>query len=156
VWKERVPYRPFEYHFLDDDYNALYKVEARTAQIFTVFSITAVVLACLGLFALAAYHAAQRAREIGIRKVLGASVLSITGLLSKEFFRLVALACLIAFPLAWWASHQWLQNFAYRINLQWWVFPIAAAIAIVIALATVSVQAIKAGLANPASTLRKE
>ena len=156
VWKERVPYRPFEYHFLDDDYKALYKVEARTAKIFTVFSITAVILACLGLFALVAYHVARRAREIGIRKVLGASVLSITALLSKEFFGLVVLACLIAFPLAWWASHQWLQNFAYRIILQWWVFPVAAAITIVIALVTVSVQAIKAGLANPASTLRTE
>jgi putative ABC transport system permease protein len=156
VWKERVPYRPFEYHFLDEDYNALYKVETRTSQIFGFFSTTAILLACLGLFALATFTTVQRTKEIGIRKVLGASIVSIASLLSGDFLKLVVIAAIIAFPLAWWAMHQWLQDFAYRININWLVFVSAGLAAIFIALITVSFQAIKAAMANPVTSLRSE
>jgi putative ABC transport system permease protein len=156
VWKERVPYRPFEYHFLDNDYQALFKVETRTSQLFSFFSTTAILLACLGLFALTAFTTVQRTKEIGIRKVLGASLLSITGLLSFDFLKLVVIASVIAFPLAWWAMHQWLEDFAYRINISWMVFVSAGLVAILIALITVSFQAIKAAMANPVKSLRTE
>jgi putative ABC transport system permease protein len=156
VWKERVPYRPFEYHFLDEDYNALYKTESRTAQLFSVFAATAIMLACLGLFALAAFTTIQRSKEIGIRKVLGASVLSITGLLSRDFLQLVAIAAIIAFPISWFAMNKWLEDFAYRISISWMVFAVAASLAIGIALATISYQAIKAAVANPVKSLRTE
>jgi putative ABC transport system permease protein len=156
VWKERVPDHPFEYHFLDDDYNALYRVENQTSQLFAVFSTIAILLACLGLFALAAFTTVQRTKEIGIRKVLGASLLGIARLLSADFLKLVIIGSLIAFPLAWWAMHQWLEDFAYRINISVWVFVSAAFGAIGIALATVSFQAIKAARANPVHSLRSE
>jgi putative ABC transport system permease protein len=156
VWKERVPYRPFEYHFLDEDYNALYKVENRTSQLFSFFSATAILLACLGLFALAAFTTVQRTKEIGIRKVLGASLFNVVGLLSIDFLKLVVVASVLAFPLAWWAMHKWLQDFAYRIQISWWVFVSAGLAAILIALITVSVQAVKAALANPVNSLRSE
>jgi putative ABC transport system permease protein len=156
VWKERVPYRPFEYHFLDEDYNALYKVETRTGQLFSAFATIAILLACLGLFTLAAFTTAQRTREIGIRKVLGASLLSITRLLSMDFLKLVVIAAIIAFPLAWWAMSKWLQDFAYRIQVSWIVFAGAALLSLLIALITVSFQAIRAGIANPVKSLRNE
>ena len=156
VWKERVPHRPFEYHFLDEDYNALYKVETRTSQLFSFFSTTAILLACLGLFALAAFTTVQRTKEIGIRKVLGASLFSVARLLSGDFLKLVGLASVIAFPLAWWAMHQWLQDFAYRIDISWWVFVSAGLAAVLIALVTVSFQAVKAAMANPVKSLRSE
>ncbi|HXB30335.1 MAG TPA: ABC transporter permease [Puia sp.] len=154
VWKERVPYRPFEYHFLDEDYNALYKVEMRTSKLFGYFSTTAILLACLGLFALAAFTTVQRTKEIGIRKVLGASILNIAGLLSYDFLKLVLIAEILAFPLAWWGMHRWLQDFAYRININAWVFVSAGLLAIVIAMITISFQAIKAALSNPVESLR--
>ena len=156
VWKERVPYRPFEFHFLDDDYNALYKVENRTSQIFGFFSTTAILLACLGLFALSAFTTIQRTKEIGIRKVLGASVFSVASLLSIDFLKLVVIASVIAFPLAWAAMHKWLQDFAYRIDISWLVFISAGLAAVLIALITVSLQAIKAANANPVKNLRSE
>ncbi len=156
VWKERVPHRPFEYHFLDEDYNALYKVETRTGQLFTVFSSAAILLACLGLFALAAFTTVQRTKEIGIRKVLGASVFNIAGILSIDFLKLVIMAELLAFPLTWWGMHRWLQDFAYRISLNWWVFATAGLLAILIAIFTISFQAIKAALANPVRSLKSE
>jgi putative ABC transport system permease protein len=156
VWKERVPYRPFEYHFLDEDYNALYKVENRTSQLFSFFAGTAILLACMGLFALAAFTTAQRTKEIGIRKVLGASLFSVAGLLSIDFLKLVCIASLIAFPLAWWAMYQWLQDFAYRINISWLVFLSAGLAALFIALITVSFQAVRASMANPVDSLRSE
>ncbi|MGI8952368.1 MAG: FtsX-like permease family protein [Chitinophagaceae bacterium] len=156
VWKERVPQRPFEYHFLDEEYNNLYIAEQRTAQVFGVFSTIAILLACLGLFALAAFTTMQRTKEIGIRKVLGASLANITTLVSTEFLKLVFIAIIIATPLAWWASQKWIQNFAYRINLQWWVFALAGICAVIIALVTVSYHAIKAAMANPVNSLRTE
>jgi putative ABC transport system permease protein len=156
IWKDWVPQRPFEYHFLDEEYNDLYKTETRTGQLFTVFSTAAILLACLGLFALVAFDTVQRTREIGIRKVLGASLISLAGLLSADFLKLVVLACLIAIPVAWWAMHRWLQDFAYRIDLEWWVFPAASLLAVIIALVTVSTQAVRAGLANPVKSLRTE
>jgi putative ABC transport system permease protein len=156
VWKERVPDYPFEYHFLDEDYNALYKTETRTGQIFGAFALTAILLACLGLFALAAFTTVQRTKEIGIRKVLGASITSITALLSAEFLRLVAIAALIAFPLSWWAVSRWLHDFAYHIPISAWVFVAAFVLSLLISLLTIGYQAIRAGLANPIESLRSE
>lgn len=156
IWKERVPHRPFNYHFLDEDFNALYVTEQRTANLFALFSGLAIALACLGLFALAAFTTVQRTKEIGIRKVLGASLSNITVLVSKEFIKLVFIAIAIASPLAWWASNSWLQNFAYRIDIGWWMFVIAGMLAVIIALGTVSYHAIKAAMANPVKSLKTE
>jgi putative ABC transport system permease protein len=118
--------------------------------------LLAIVITCLGLFGLAAYTAERRTKEIGVRKVLGASVTGIAGLLSKEFLKLVIISSLISFPLAWWFMHNWLQNYAYRTQISWWVFIMAAALALLIALFTISFQAIKAALANPVKSLRTE
>lgn len=156
IWKEYSPHHPFEYHFLDEDYNTLYKTETRTGQLFGTFSITAILLACLGLFALAAFTTAQRTKEIGIRKVLGASLTSLAGMLSKDFLKLVAIASLIALPLSWWVMNKWLEEFVYHINLSWWMFAAVILLALLIALVTVSFQAIRAGLANPVESLRSE
>ena len=156
LWKERVPHRPFEYHFLDEEYNTLYMTEQRTGKIFATFAVVAILLACLGLFALAAFTTVQRTKEIGIRKVLGASVASITVLLSSEFVKLVLVALIIAIPVAWYAIEQWLQDFAYRIPVQGWVFAIAGLVAIFIALLAVSFQTMKAALANPVESLKNE
>jgi putative ABC transport system permease protein len=156
TWKERIAWRPFDYHFLDEDFNALYKTEQRTAKLFALFSGLAIALACLGLFALAAFTTVQRTKEIGIRKILGANTGNITLLISKQFISLVLIGILIASPLAWWAASRWLQDFAYRINISGWVFVIAGALAILIALVTVSYHAIKASLANPVKSLRTE
>ena len=156
VWKQSVGHRPFEYHFLDEDYEALYQTEQRTAAIFTSFSTLAIILACLGLFALTAYAVVQRTKEIGIRKVLGATITNIVSLLSKEFVLLVLLAILIATPLAWFAANKWLQDFTYRVNVKWWVFATAGIATLLIALVTVSLQAIRAALTNPVKNLRTE
>jgi putative ABC transport system permease protein len=156
TWKEMVPHRPFQYHFLDESYNVIYHTEQQTARIFTTFSGLAILLACLGLFALAAYSTVQRAKEIGIRKVLGAGVMQIVLLISGDFVRLVALASLIAFPIAWLTMSSWLQHFAYRIGISWWIFLIAAGVTVAVALLTISYQAIKAALANPVRSLRAD
>ena len=121
-----------------------------------LFALLTILISCLGLLGLAAYTAERRTKEIGIRKVLGATVTNVITLLSKDFLRLVAISSVVAFPLAWWLMHNWLQDFAYRINISWWVFVIAGGLAVVIALLTVSFQAIKAAVANPVKSLRTE
>ncbi|MFD2920046.1 ABC transporter permease [Terrimonas rubra] len=156
IWKTRVTHRPFDYHFLDEDFNTLYKAEERTAKIFTLFSGLAIILACLGLFALAAFTTIQRTKEIGIRKILGANVTNITVLVAKQFLSLVGIAILIATPLAWWAGNTWIADFAYRTELNWWIFAIAGLLAVIIALATVSYHAIRAAMSNPVKSLRSE
>jgi putative ABC transport system permease protein len=156
LWKERVPHRPFEYHFLDEEYDTMYRAEQRTGKMFGTFAVVAILLACLGLFVLAAFTTVQRTKEIGIRKVLGASVASITALLSSEFVKLTFIALVIAIPIAWFSVEQWLQDFAYRISVHGWVFALAGVITILVALLAVSFQTIKAALANPVESLRSE
>ncbi len=155
-WKNINPNQPFEYSFMDEDFANTYQKEQRVGKIAISFSILAILIACLGLFGLVTYAAEQRTKEIGIRKVLGASVSNIVNLLSSDFLKLVVIAMLIAFPLAWWGMNKWLQDFAYRIHIDWKVFLVAGICAIVIALATVSFQAIKAAVANPVKSLRTE
>lgn len=155
-WKKFVPNKPFEYFFLDDDFNKLYQSEQKTGEIFTVFSILAIFIACLGLFGLAAFTAERRTKEIGIRKVLGASIPGIVVLLSKEFTKWVLIANIIAWPLAYYFMSSWLQNFAYRISPGLFTFILAAIIALFIALLTVSFQAVKVAVANPVNALRSE
>jgi putative ABC transport system permease protein len=147
---------PFSYTFMDSDFDKLYHAEQQTGRIFITFAIFAILIACLGLFGLVTYAAEQRAKEIGIRKVLGARVSSIVGLLTKDFTILVGIAALIAFPAAWWAMYKWLDTFAYRTEISWWIFLVAGAVALAIALLTVSVQTIRAALANPVKSLRSE
>ncbi len=147
---------PFSYSFLDEQFAKMYSSEEHFGEIFTTFSVIAVIIACLGLFGLAAFMIRQRVKEIGIRKVLGASAESITFMLTKEFLKLVLIAALIAFPLTWYAMSKWLQSFAYRMNIHWWVFPAAAAIAMFIAFVTISFQSIRAAIANPVKSLRSE
>ncbi|MBA2763048.1 MAG: hypothetical protein H0U39_14025 [Segetibacter sp.] len=156
TWKQRITHRPFEYHFLDEDYNALYKTEQRTAGVFTTFSTLAILLACLGLFALTAYAVVQRTKEIGIRKVLGATVLNILGLISKDFLKLVIIAMIIAIPVSLYAVNKWLEGFTSKIIIQWWVFVLAGLVTLIIAFATTSLQAIKTALTNPVKNLRTE
>ncbi len=156
TWKTYLPETPFDYTFLDDRFADLYKAEHQQEAIFSIFAGIAIFIACLGLFGLSAFTITQRVKEIGIRKVLGASISSIAVLLSKEFLRLVTLAAIIAFPVAGYAMHNWLQDFAYRITISWWVFVFAGIVAIAIALLTVSFQAIKAAIANPVKSLRSE
>lgn len=147
---------PFTYSFVDDLYNKTYMAEQKTSRILNIFSALTILVACMGLFGLVTYTAEQRAKEIGIRKVLGATVTQLTGMLSKDFLKLVGIACIIAFPLSYWIMHQWLLDFAYRIRLNAWMFIGAGCIALVIALCTVSVQSIKAALANPIKAIRSE
>ncbi len=156
TWRSRIPHRPFEYHFLDEDYQALYAAEQRTAKVFTTFSSLAILLACLGLFALTAYAVVQRTKEIGIRKVLGANLLNLFALLSKDFLILILIALLIACPVAWIAAGKWLEEFTYRISVQWWVFILAGVSTLAIAVLTLSFQVIKAGMMNPVKSLRSE
>ena len=156
VVKSNVPGYPFNYIFVDDEYNKLFKSEMLIGKLSRVFALLAIIISCLGLFGLAAYTAERRTKEIGVRKVLGASVSGITGLLSKDFLRLVFISALVAFPLSWWFMHKWLQNFAYKINIGWEVFIIAGLSATFVALFTISFQAIKAAMANPVKSLRTE
>ncbi|HLZ90035.1 MAG TPA: ABC transporter permease [Puia sp.] len=150
------PGHPFEYKFADENFNALFSTETLIGKLAGVFATLAVFISCLGLFGLAAYTAERRAKEIGIRKVLGASTQGLAGLLSREFLALVTLSCLIAFPLAWWAMRGWLQGYEYRTTIHWWIFAVAGALALVVALVTVSFQAVRAALANPIKALRSE
>lgn len=156
VWKKMAPDLPFSYNFLDATYDRLYAAEQSQAQLFTIFSLLAIFVACLGLFGLAALTTQQRVKEIGIRKVLGASVAGIMALLAKDFIKLVLVAIVVASPLAWYLMKQWLQDFAYRIEMQWWMFVLAGVLAVAIAFLTISFQSIKAALANPVKSLRSE
>ena len=155
-FKRLSPGMPFHYSFLDESFTAMYRDEQRVAKVAFSFSFLAILIACLGLFGLATYMAEQRTKEIGIRKVLGASVSGIIQMLSKDFIKLVLIACVFAIPLAWWVMNKWLQDFAYRINIGWWVFAAAGLIVLLIALLTVSSQAVKAALSNPVKSLRTE
>ncbi len=155
-WKSLAPSMPFSYRFLDESFSKMYDAEQRVGKIAFIFSALAIAIACLGLFGLAIFIAEQRTREIGVRKVLGSSVSGIVQLLSKDFVKLVAIAFIIAVPLGWYCMHQWLQDFAYRVEINWWVFAIAGLMALLIALITVSFQAIKAAMANPVKSLRTE
>ncbi len=156
LWKRFAPDTPFDYTFLDREFAQAYRTEQQTGQIVGVFTALAIFIACLGLFGLATFTAEARTKEIGVRKVLGASVSSIVALLSKDFLKLVLIAIVIASPIAWWAMNRWLQDFAYRINIEWWVFALAGLLSVGIALLTVSFQSIKAALMNPVKSLRRE
>jgi len=155
-WKAFANGVPFDYTFMDDDFNKLYHAEAQTGQLFIAFAVFAILIACLGLFGLVTYATEQRTKEIGIRKVLGARVTRIVALLSRDFARLVLIAAVIAFPVAWWAMSKWLQSFTYRTEINWWIFPLAGAVALLIAMVTMCFQTIRAALANPVSSLRSE
>ncbi len=155
-WNALIPARPFSYFFLDDFFDKQYRSEQRFGKLFLNFAVLAIIISCLGLLGLASYSTMQRTREIGIRKVMGASVSNIVNLLSKDFLKLVAVAIIIASPIAWFAMHKWLQDFAYRIPIAWWIFAVAAFTAALIAILTVSFQAIKAAVSNPVVSLRSE
>jgi putative ABC transport system permease protein len=155
-WEKFNTEEPFTFTFMDELYNKTYSAEQKTGHILNIFAVLTVLVACLGLFGLATYTAEQRTKEIGIRKVLGASVTQVTNMLSKDFLKLVLISCIIAFPISYWAMYNWLQDFAYRINISWSVFVLAGVAALAIALLTVSFQAIKAAIANPVKSLRAE
>jgi putative ABC transport system permease protein len=156
VWKKFAPGYPMDYKFMDETYGEMYKAEGKLSDLLWIFTVMAIVVGCMGLFGLAAFSAEQRTKELGIRKVLGANAFDIVGLLSRNFLILVAIASLIAFPIAWWAMNDWLKDFPYRVNISWWIFGGAIVAALAIALLTVSFQAIKAALANPVKSLRTE
>jgi putative ABC transport system permease protein len=147
---------PFEYHFLEDQLALFYLEDQRSQTILSWVALASVFIACLGLFGLATYSAEQRLKEIGMRKVLGATVISLISLLSKDFVRLVFVACCVAFPIAWWGASRWLEEYAYHVEITWWVFALAGIMATGIALLTVSYQAIKAALVNPVKILKSE
>lgn len=155
-FKSLAPEQPFSYSFMDDDFNKIYSNEQRMGGISITFSVLAILIACLGLLGLITFAAEQRAKEIGVRKVLGANAGDIVSMLSKDFLKLVLVASLIAIPIAWLAMNKWLQGFAYRIDISWWILAIAALLAVLIALATIFYQAIKAAVANPVDSLRSE
>lgn len=156
VYKKTIPNSAFEYVFVDQHLNNLYRAEKRISKVVTLFAFLAIFVACLGLFGLATFSAEVRTKEIGIRKVLGASIFSIINLLSKDFLKLILVAIVLASPLAYFAINNWLQNFAYRINIQWWMFLVSGALVVIIALLTVSYQALKAALMNPVKSLKTE
>ena len=155
-WKSMAAGHTFTYTFMDNDFNNIYTAEQHTGRLFFCFAAFAIFIACLGLFGLVTYAAEQRTKEIGIRKLLGARVGTIVTMLSKDFAKLIGIAALIAFPLAWWIMDQWLQSYAYRVSISWWIFALAGLVTISIALVTVGLQAIKAAIANPADSLRSE
>jgi putative ABC transport system permease protein len=156
IWSQLVPDKPFDYTFLDESFDNLYRTDSRTSILILIFSIIAILISCLGLLGLAAFTARQRIKEIGIRKVLGATVTNILTLLSRDFIRLVFVSILLATPIAWWAMHGWLQDFAYHIPLSPWVFAGADLLAIVIAVLTIASQSIRAATSNPVQSLKRE
>jgi ABC-type antimicrobial peptide transport system permease subunit len=156
VYKKHNPAAPFEYTFADEEFEAKYRSEERIGKLSSVFAILAIFISCIGLLGLASFSAEQRTKEIGIRKVLGASVLSVWNLLSKDFVILVIIALCIAIPVAYYFMYNWLQNYQYRTNISWWIFVSAGVGALAITLLTVSFQAIKAATSNPVKSLRTE
>jgi putative ABC transport system permease protein len=156
TWKKLVPDAPFEYSFVDEKFDNFYKSEERWSSIAGWAGSISIFLACLGLFGLAALAAVNRTKEIGIRKVMGASVTQVAGLLSKDFVKLIAVALLIASPLAWYFMNNWLQSYAWHIDITWWVFALTGLFAMLVAVTTISIQAVKAALANPVNSLRTE
>jgi ABC-type antimicrobial peptide transport system permease subunit len=156
IWEQTLPNFVYEYKFLDDKIAGFYKQESQLSQLYEIFAAIAIFLSCLGLYGLALFMAMQRTKEVGIRKVLGASAGNIVYLFSKEFIVLITIAFAIAAPIAWYFMHNWLQNYAYRINISWWLFAAGGFVAIIIALATISFQAIKAAFANPVNSLRSQ
>jgi len=156
AWKDVAPDMPFEYSFMDAQFDALYRADQTIGKVFSVFTGLSLAVACLGLLGLAMFTAERRTKEIGIRKVLGASVQSVVSMLSKDFLKLILIASFIAFPIAWYAMNKWLQDFAYPTAISWWVFAMAGLTTLVIALLTVSFQALKAAIANPVKSLRSE
>lgn len=156
LWKQYMPAYPFEYAFLDADYNALYRTEQQTGQLFNFFAGIAIVISCLGLLGLTAFTTEQRTKEIGIRKVLGATVLNITTLLSKDFMRLVLMAIIIASPIAWFAVDHWLKDFAYKVEIHWWTFLLAGLLAMITALLTICFQSVKAAMVNPVQSIKAD
>jgi putative ABC transport system permease protein len=155
-WKKIYPESPFEYYFLSEQFARQYKAEAQLSKTFGLFSGLAILIACLGLLGLATYSAGQRTKEIGVRKILGASVTDITRLLTKDFLKPVVLGIVCAAPIGYYLMHKWLQDFAHRIDMPWWFFGLTALITLFIAFVTVSFQAIKAAVANPVKSLRTE
>jgi ABC-type antimicrobial peptide transport system permease subunit len=156
IFRKYNPSYPFNYYFVEVSYAAKFLGEQQFGKLAGIFAALTIFISCLGLFALAAYMAENRTKEIGVRKVLGASVSAITTLLSKDFLKLVFVAFVIASPVAWWLINHWLQNFSYRVGFSWWIFALTGVLSILIALATVSYQAIKAALMNPVKSLRSE
>jgi putative ABC transport system permease protein len=156
LWNKFSPGYPLDYQFMDETYGKMYNSEEKLASLLWIFTLMAIFVGCMGLFGLAAFNAEQRVKEIGIRKVLGASVGAIITMLSKNFLKPVFIAFLLAFPVAWWAMNKWLEDFPYRVTISWWIFVLAGLVAIIIALITVSFQAIRAALANPVESLRTE
>jgi putative ABC transport system permease protein len=156
IWKILVPDRPFNYKFVDQEYERLYRSEERVGSIFRLFAGIAVFVACMGLFGLVSYVALRRTKEIGIRKVLGAGVSNIVVLLSRDFVKLVVLAIVIATPVSWYTMNRWLEGFAYKIDVSWWIYPLAGILAIAVALLTICFHSIKAALMNPVDSLRSE
>jgi ABC-type antimicrobial peptide transport system permease subunit len=156
VLKRYNPAYPFDYRFVDDQFNQMFLTEMLVSKLSRVFAALAIIISCLGLFGLAAFTAERRTKEIGIRKVLGATVPSIASLLSKDFLKLVIISCVVAFPVSNWLMQNWLNGYQYRIAISWWVFVIAGVSAIIIAVAIISFQSIKAAIANPVKSLRSE
>lgn len=156
TWSKINPSSPFAYSFVDQDFQKNYEKEERTSQLIQYFTFMATVIACLGLFGLATFSTEQRIKEIGVRKVLGASVTQVLTLLSKDFIKLVMVSIVLSSPIAYYLMSEWLTGFAYHIDIQWWVFVVAGGCAILIALLTVSFHAMKAALTNPVNSLRSE
>jgi len=155
-WTTAFPGNPFDYFFLDEYFNRQYASERKFEQLFMIFAALAIIISCLGLFGLSAFTASQRIREIGIRKVLGASAANITTMLSVDFLKLVLLSILLVSPLTWFIMNSWLRDFSYRIHINGWIFVLAGLVSLIIALITVSFQAVKAALSNPVTSLRSE
>jgi ABC-type antimicrobial peptide transport system permease subunit len=156
IWEKTLPNQVYEYRFLDDKIGSFYKQESQLAQLYKIFAAIAIFLSCLGLYGLASFMAVQRTKEVGIRKVLGASEGSIVYLFSREFIMLVIIAFVVASAVAWYFMHNWLQNYPYRISLSWWMFILAGAGTMLITLMTVSFQAIKAAIVNPIKSLKAD